>query len=75
MSVFCGQCEGEFETPELELEHVCEVTGYAPTDPRSMGPNWDRIAVAAIERGADESTPEDVEAALSAVEALVQETV
>lgn len=65
MSVFCGQCTLEFETPELELEHICSVTGYAPTDPRSMGPNWQQISIAAIERGASESTPENVEAALA----------
>jgi hypothetical protein len=75
MAVFCGQCNVEFDTEELELAHVCETTGYAPTDPRSMGPNWDKIAVAAIERGADESTIEAVEAAIAEVETLAQETV
>jgi hypothetical protein len=65
MSVFCGQCTLEFDTPELELAHVCEVTGFTPTDPRSMGANWQTIATAAIERGAPESTPEKVEAALA----------
>lgn len=51
MSVFCGQCDQEFETPELELEHICPATGVAPTDPRTMGPNWQAIQEAALARG------------------------
>lgn len=70
MSVFCGQCTLEFDTPELELVHICDVTGVAPTDPRSMGQNWDKIAIAAIERGESESTPEATLAAIEEVLAL-----
>lgn len=68
MSVFCGQCNLEFDTPELELEHICEVTGYAPTDPRSMGPNWQNISIAAIERGASESTKTKVKSAIEKIQ-------
>ena len=55
MSVFCGQCAVEFETEELELDHVCAVTGVKPTDPQSMGPNWEAIQTAALERGQEEA--------------------
>ena len=55
MSVFCGQCTLEFETPELELDHVCEVTGVKPTEPESMGPNWETIQQAALARGLEET--------------------
>ena len=70
MSVFCGQCNLEFDTPELELAHVCSVTGFAPTDPRSMGSNWDKIAVAALGRGLEEA-PVANQVAIEEVKAVV----
>lgn len=52
--VICGKCNEEFDTPELELAHVCAVTGVAPTEPESMGPNWELIQEAALARGEEE---------------------
>lgn len=54
MSVFCGQCGLEFATSALELEHVCKVTGVKPTDPKSMGANYEAIQKAAVARGEEE---------------------
>jgi len=51
--VKCGQCNKEFETKEVCLAHICEVTGVAPTDPRSMGENYAQIQEAALKRGSE----------------------
>lgn len=53
--VICGQCNTQFETSEAELAHICSVTGVAPTDPRSMGANYEAIQAAALERGQSEN--------------------
>lgn len=53
--VYCGQCGLGFETPELELDHTCEVTGAKPTEPESMGANWQAIQEAALARGEQEA--------------------
>lgn len=54
MSVFCGQCSLEFEGDPDYLVHECEVTGVVPTDPESMGVNWQTIQQKALERGLEE---------------------
>ena len=54
IACYCGQCGLGFPTAEAELAHVCEVTGVTPTDPRSMGENFEAIQQAALERGATE---------------------
>lgn len=50
----CGQCGLGFKTETAYLRHVCEVTGVIPTEPASMGANWEAIQKAALERGAKE---------------------
>lgn len=52
--VVCGQCSIEFNTDEDYLVHLCEVTGVVPTDPQSMGVNWQTIQQKALERGTEE---------------------
>jgi hypothetical protein len=46
----CGVCKKEFSTEQEYLTHVCS-TGVTPKDPKSMGPNVDRIQEAAALRG------------------------
>lgn len=50
----CGQCEQEFKTEAAYLKHECSVTGARPTEPESMGANWEAIQKAALERGEKE---------------------
>lgn len=52
--VICGQCSTEFDGDETYLVHTCEATGYKPTDPESMGVNWQTIQQKALERGLEE---------------------
>lgn len=51
--VRCGQCNKEFENNEAYLSHVCEVTKVTPTDPKSMGADYEKIQAAALKRGAE----------------------
>lgn len=51
--VKCGKCNKEFENNEAYLSHVCEVTGVVPTDPRSMGKDFEKIQNAALKRGSE----------------------
>lgn len=58
-TVICGQCTTKFEAEveadalAAELEHICSVTGFAPTDPRSMGEDYEAIQAAALSRGVE----------------------
>jgi len=70
-NVYCGQCGLGFDTPELELAHVCSVTGVKPTEPESMGVNWNTISSTAIDRGAPETTKAKVDSAKQAITARV----
>lgn len=67
MPVFCGQCSLEFESEELELAHLCSVTGVTPTEPESMGTNWDTVQLSALDRGKDETTKKKLDDAKKAV--------
>lgn len=54
----CGQCNQQFDTPEAFANHVCPVTGVKITEPQSMGPNWQAIQQAALDRGAARAAPD-----------------
>jgi len=47
----CGQCGGGFETEAAYLEHICNSTGYKPTDPEHHGEEGKAISEAALKRG------------------------
>lgn len=47
----CGQCLKQFKSEAEYLAHKCEKTGVAPTDPKSMGENYEAIQNAALARG------------------------
>ena len=42
-----------YDTQEDELQSVNPETGLLPTDPQIMGPNWEAIQQAALDRGAE----------------------
>lgn len=65
--VFCGQCNKEFADLDTELNHICKVTGVKPTDPESMGVNWQKLQESAIKRGIKESDEKKLEEALQKV--------
>lgn len=43
-----------YDTQEDELQSVNPETGFLPTDPQSMGENWEAIQQAALDRGSEE---------------------
>lgn len=47
----CGQCQIQFDTEAEYLNHRCSETGVEPTDPRSMGADYEAIQQSALERG------------------------
>jgi hypothetical protein len=48
----CSQCGNTYANAEDYRLHVCEKTGFAPTDQRHLGADFPVISEAAIERGA-----------------------
>lgn len=46
----CGQCVADFVDEATYLAHDCPTTGVKPTNPRSMGPAYENIQKAALER-------------------------
>lgn len=67
----CGECEREFKNTKAYLEHVCEVTGFRPTqiehqDVLTDG-NFSKISKEALKRG-DERADEDIHPAMKAAE-------
>lgn len=47
----CGQCKMGFATEALYLAHQCAATGFKPTEPQSMGEDFEAIQDAALVRG------------------------
>lgn len=48
----CGQCNQQFNTEEDYLGHKCPSTGFTPTQPEHLGPEFKAISEAALARGA-----------------------
>ena len=65
--VFCGQCNKEFDTWKDELDHTCKITGVKPTDPESMGVNWQKLQENALKRSVKESDEKKLEEALQKI--------
>lgn len=64
MADICAACKLEFETEETYLEHVCESTGFSPTQVEHQdaltGGNFSKVAEAALERGEERLKEEEV---------------
>ena len=53
--VICGQCSNQYASDTTYKNHSCSVTGVKPTEPESMGENWNTIQTEAITRGTKDS--------------------
>lgn len=73
--VYCGQCKQKFDTPALELEHICPVTGVRPTEPESMGHNWFAISKSALARGEKVSNKTKTEKEIKRIEAVFKKSI
>lgn len=61
-----------FETEEAYLNHVNPITGHTPQEPEHLGAEFLAIQKAALERGADKISPEDIEQKARQDEAIEQ---
>lgn len=62
----CGQCNQQFTSENAYLNHQCNATGFTPTDPAHLGPEFEAIQKAALARG-EERRMAQVDALLTAV--------
>lgn len=70
----CGACVDEFLTLKEYLEHPCPATGFTPTQPEHLGPEFLEVQRAALERGLDripDGAPEEA-AQMGAIEEVEQ---
>jgi len=54
----CGQCNEQFETEKLYIDHICEVTGKQPSNPEHLGAAFIAQSEAALKRGEARKNPE-----------------
>lgn len=59
----CGQCQKEFKDEAAYLDHVCETTGFKPSNPEHLGPDFAAASEAALKRGEERKGEEKPAAA------------
>lgn len=47
----CGSCLEVQKSRKAYLDHVCEATGFTPTEPKHFGKHFEKIQLSAINRG------------------------
>lgn len=51
MNHICGKCLNSLNSEKEYTDHLCEVTGFQPTQNEHLGPEFKKVSDAALERG------------------------